>query len=319
MNAPILAKPRYSVVLGVVKCVLCLLRQVQTTFLTCKCSYYTHYCRLVKYMYQESKQQIRKASGISLIAYPKINLALDILSKVRGGYHLMRTVFHELKGSIFDEIYVESSDDGSIEIETDNTEIPCDEGSLLYRAAHDLRRKNAVTSGAKIFVKKRIPIAAGFGGGASDATAVLKGLAAVWNLDTSQLVQIAASLGSDCAFFLNGGTALGEERGEKLTELSAPPTSLHFEIIDTGIQILAKDAYAVCDLRRCGKNISKTDALIKGLYRRDNKAILENLHNDFEEFLYDRYPRLGGKKTNCNKNFRRAKFCLRGLEARLCG
>lgn len=132
------------------------------------------------------------------------------------------------------------------------------------------------------------------------------------------LRRIADQIGMDCAFFFNskldlvrsgptrpdltsvsrsrralaGGTALGTHFGEKITSLPALPPEIKFEIIETGVEISSRDAYSWIDLHRCGKNKEKTARLIKAIRKQDVKGILSNLHNDFEEFIFAKFPKL---------------------------
>lgn len=95
------------------------------------------------------------------------------------------------------------------------------------QAARLLQETTGCTKGALISIEKGIPVAAGLGGGASDAAAALRALNELWQLGLSrdQLLQLASEVGADVAFFLHGGTALGEGRGEKVTPLPPFPAA----------------------------------------------------------------------------------------------
>lgn len=114
-------------------------------------------------------------------SYPKVNLALDVLRRTESGYHEIQTVFYQLSEPC-DEIILESALDGILEINSDCSELPCDETNTVYKAAHLLQQHAKISHGAKIFIKKRIPIMAGLGGGSSNAVAALKGLAKFWKI-----------------------------------------------------------------------------------------------------------------------------------------
>lgn len=236
--------------------------------------------------------------SITVPSYPKVNLALDILGKDKSGYHEIRTVFHELSApeysNLHDELILEPRGDRKIIVESDNPKLPCDKTNTVYRAAVLLKRRAPRSSGVRVFIKKRIPLMSGFGGGASNAVAALKGLAMLWNLEccTSEncihaascfLASLALQIGMDCPFFWHGGTALGEHFGEKITPLPPLPASIKFEVKNTGVEISSKWAYENIDLSLCGKNADKTEKLIAAIRAGDAGKILENLHNDFEE------------------------------------
>ncbi|MBI4994558.1 4-(cytidine 5'-diphospho)-2-C-methyl-D-erythritol kinase [Candidatus Peregrinibacteria bacterium] len=253
---------------------------------------------------------IAKDTQISILSYPKINLALDILGKTPSGYHEIQTVFHQLKEPV-DEIILENREDGILEVTCDNPKVPLDETNTVLKAVRLLKKYlGALCLGAKIFIRKRIPLMSGLGGGASNAVAALKGLAELREINCCTardkirdkhaanciLRKIADQIGMDCQFFFDGGTALGSHFGEKITPLPALPPEIKFEIIETGIEISSHQAYNQIDLNRCGKNFKKTKALIAAIRASDPKNILENLHNDFEEFIFEKYPRLVEKK-----------------------
>lgn len=272
-------------------------------------------------------------STISIFSYPKINLALDILQRDESGYHEIQTIFHELKEP-FDEIILENREDGVLEVGCDNPKVPLDGTNAVLKAAKLLKKylfsvspypNKAMRLGTSIFIKKRIPLMSGLGGGSSNAVAALKGLARLWggchcggalateaiHLTHSGLLRparniihasdcilrkIADQIGMDCQFFFNGGTALGEHFGEKITPLPPLPPEIKFEIIKTGVEISSQKAYGQINLAHCGKNTEKTKKLIAAIRSGDTKNILKNLHNDFEEFIFKKYPALKEKK-----------------------
>lgn len=156
-----------------------------------------------------------------LHAHAKVNLTLEVLGKRPDGYHEIRSVFRQL--ALHDTLRVEPADALSVS---------CDEpgldglDNLAFRAGLLLQQEAAShTGGARIAIVKAIPVAAGLGGGSSDAAAALQGLDALWGtaLSPVRLAALAARLGSDVPFFLLGGTALGSGRGEILRPLPDLP------------------------------------------------------------------------------------------------
>ncbi len=161
-------------------------------------------------------------------AYAKINLTLEVLGRRPDGYHVVASVMqsielHDHIGLRPDETLTLHPDGGALGL-ADN---------LVLRAAELLQKAAGVRKGAEILLEKRVPIAAGLGGGSSDAAATLRGLCRLWGLSLSvqDLQPIAAQLGSDVPFFLRGGTALAEGRGERITPLPTLPT--HWLILVT--------------------------------------------------------------------------------------
>jgi len=150
----------------------------------------------------------------------KINLTLEILGRRKDGYHEIASVMQTV--DLCDTLTFAPRADGQIRVECRDpalAENPA--GNLVWRAARLLQQARQVDAGATIRLDKAIPTAAGLGGGSSDAAATLRGLDRLWALDlqAAELHNLAALLGSDVPFFLRGGTALAEGRGERITPL----------------------------------------------------------------------------------------------------
>lgn len=149
---------------------------------------------------------------------------MEVIGKRADGYHDVRTVLQTV--DLSDDVEIEHADELTLTVEPASA-VPVD-GNLVLRAAHMLRQAIGETRGAAITLHKRIPVAAGLGGGSSDAAATLLGLRELWSLDISDvaLAAMASLLGSDVPFFLRGGTALGIGRGDELRPLPMPVESL---------------------------------------------------------------------------------------------
>jgi len=160
------------------------------------------------------------ASPPRLHAFAKINLTLEVLGKRADGYHEVRTILQTV--DLADTLTFEDAEAVSLRVSPKGA-APV-EGNLVLRAAGLLQAAAGARRGGRIVLRKRIPPAAGLGGGSSDAATALLGLRALWrpNLGDDALRNIAARLGSDVPFFLVGGTALGEGRGDAVTPLPAP-------------------------------------------------------------------------------------------------
>ena len=157
---------------------------------------------------------------IAISAPAKINLTLEVLGKRDDGYHEIRSVIQTI--SLCDNLTFEPAN--SLEFKSDSAEWAA-EKSLVSRAAMLLQPTGSHSHGATIGVKKRIPLLSGLGGDSSDAAATLEGLNKLWKLGLSRedLLPLARQLGSDVAFFLYGGTALVEGRGEIVAPLLPLP------------------------------------------------------------------------------------------------
>ena len=161
-------------------------------------------------------------SNLTIETPAKANLTLEVLGKRDDGYHEITSVMQAI--SLFDRLTISVADD--LSLKTDAPGLGTQD-NLVYRAARLLKDRAGVSQGAEIHLCKSIPVAAGLGGGSSDAAAALLGLDRLWGLHLARddLEELAAQLGSDVPFFLLGGTALAEGRGERVTPLPSPPTS----------------------------------------------------------------------------------------------
>ena len=157
---------------------------------------------------------------LTVQAPAKINLTLEVLGKRPDGYHEIRSAIQTI--NLWDSLCVQLSQ--SIEFKCDMPNWVSEE-SLLSRAVRLLQKITGCSKGAKVEVSKRIPLVSGLGGDSSDAAAILRGLNKLWGLGLSpeKLAWLALQLGSDVAFFLYGGTALVEGRGEIITPLLPLP------------------------------------------------------------------------------------------------
>ena len=165
---------------------------------------------------------------LQLTAPAKINWTLEVLGKRPDDYHEIRSVMQTI--SLADTLTLEPADEVTLSVwgatrgfRREARTAP--ESNLAYRAAHLLRERTGTRAGAYMKLSKHIPVAAGLGGGSSDAAAVLRGLRRLWQLDLSdeELATIGAELGSDVPFFIRGGTALISGRGEVLQPLPDVP------------------------------------------------------------------------------------------------
>jgi 4-diphosphocytidyl-2-C-methyl-D-erythritol kinase len=164
------------------------------------------------------------ASVKSLLLHPhaKINLGLRILGLRSDGHHEIRTRFQTV--SLTDELEIRLASQG-MDLRVEGAALAADGSNLVIRAAEAMRSCRRGLPGARMRLRKVIPLSAGLGGGSSDAAATLLGLDRLWELNLSpvDLLEMAAGLGSDVPFFLQGGTALGEGRGDLIRPLPDLP------------------------------------------------------------------------------------------------
>ena len=223
----------------------------------------------------------------------KVNLLLSVGPRRADGFHDLETVFHAV--DLTDEVVARPAVGLSVVMTGDGTDgLPEGPGNLIWQAASRLAEALGIAPGVRLELHKQIPVAGGMAGGSADAAATLVACAALWGADVD-LQPLAAGLGSDVAFTLLGGTALGRGRGEILTPVPDGP-ALHwaFALADTGIS--TADAYAELDRRRDAGTvpapIAGPAAMLAALAAGDVAAVAAALANDLQPIALARHPGL---------------------------
>ena len=159
---------------------------------------------------------------ITLKAHAKINLTLDVTGTLDNGYHSLQMIMQSV--SLSDTLTISPSNSG-LHFSSNNSRMPVNENNLVVKAARLFLDTYNVDNNIDLYLKKMIPISAGLAGGSADAAAVLLGLDKYFdcNIPLSELQQLGLKLGADVPFCLQGGTALCEGIGEKITSLSDLP------------------------------------------------------------------------------------------------
>jgi 4-diphosphocytidyl-2-C-methyl-D-erythritol kinase len=199
---------------------------------------------------------------LKLKSHAKINLILEVLYRRQDGYHQLRTILQELE--LHDTLYLEDISGGKLELICDNPSLPSGKGNLAFRAAQLMQSAYATGRGVRIHLKKRIPVAAGLGGGSSNAAAVLKGLNRLWGifLHDDDLRKLGSLLGSDVPFFISGGTALAGGRGEIIQPLPLFPQIKVLLAAVHGAKLSAAEVYSALDLEKIS-SMTKIEQFIR--------------------------------------------------------
>jgi len=226
---------------------------------------------------------------LKIKAYAKINLTLDVLGKRADGYHELETIMQTI--NLADVLTFKEIGQG-IRIVTTSPQIPTDEKNLAYQAAQMIMEWGKITSGIQITLKKNIPVAAGLAGGSTDAAATLIGLNQFWGLGIPKeiLWEMAARLGSDVAFCLEGGTCLAKGRGEILENLVSPPP-FWLVLVKPPISVSTAKVYQGLALDQITKR-PETSTMIQALQRGSLQEIAENLVNVLETVTLKMHPAL---------------------------
>jgi 4-diphosphocytidyl-2-C-methyl-D-erythritol kinase len=222
-------------------------------------------------------------------SYAKINLTLDILGKRPDGYHDLASIMQTI--DLYDTICLAALPQDEMQLVCTRPELNTD-GNLAVRAAQLVRERFSLSQGVRIELQKRIPVSAGLGGGSSNAAAVLLALQQWWQLPCSQdeLLAMAATLGSDVPFFLYGGCALCEGRGERVTPLAPhwPAAMRWLLLVKPAIEVSTATVF---------RNLPPSDYTSDAHTRivRDalqNKQAMKrgDLHNGLAHSVLERYP-----------------------------
>lgn len=229
---------------------------------------------------------------IRLEAPAKINLYLEVGRLGPDGYHPVRTVMQAVE--LHDTVEVELSEGSTgFELEVEG-EAPAGVENLCLKAAAAFASATGMQVAGRIRLEKRIPLSAGLGGGSSDAAAVLRALVQLTGVDMGKekMFGLAASIGTDVPFFLLGGTALGEGRGERVTPLvQAPPLPLL--LLNPGVGLSTREVYARFDA--LGGDVPPGEGaedLAAALARGDVEGIASRMHNSLQRAAREMAPEI---------------------------
>jgi 4-diphosphocytidyl-2-C-methyl-D-erythritol kinase len=226
---------------------------------------------------------------VTVLAPAKLNLTLEVLSKRSDGYHEIRSVIQTI--NLCDRL--EFRQGKKIAFRCD---IPgwLPEESLVSRAAALLKKDSGCTEGAAIGLSKKIPLLSGLGGDSSDAAAVLVGLNRLWKLayPLGELARLASQLGADVAFFLFGGTALTQGRGEVVSPLPPLPEMRAVLLIPDIPRSAGKTGRLYASLKKEYYSSGQATEELVALLTKGGDIAPDNLFNAFDSVVYDSFKGL---------------------------
>lgn len=229
---------------------------------------------------------------ISLQAYAKINLGLDVIRKREDGYHEVRMIMQSI--SLADTLLLRKSSEAGIFLNshdgTENPDVPMDSTNLVYRAIQLLKEEFQITEGIEAVLSKRIPVAAGMAGGSTDAAAALKGMNQLFSLglSTQELCQRGVRLGADIPYCIQGGTALSEGIGEILTPLPKVP-DCYILIAKPPINVSTAFVYGNLKANELTEH-PDINGMIQAIHQQDLSGIASRLGNVLETVTIPAYP-----------------------------
>ncbi len=225
----------------------------------------------------------------------KVNLLLNILGKRSDGFHELETVMQPI--DLCDDLILTLAGQG-VQLTCSDPALPTDAGNLVHRAATAFLQTTRINAGIRIHLEKRIPLAAGLGGGSGNAASTLLGLNDLFGkpLTPDQLHQAAASLGSDVPFFLQTKPALATGRGEKIQPLEffSGLNGTAILLIHPGFGITTAWAYQQLAQFPAALNGQRGRAqkLIGLLQNADLSAASAEFYNSLEAPAFEKYPLL---------------------------
>ena len=228
-------------------------------------------------------------SAFTLPSFAKINWTLRILGKREDGFHELCTIFQTV--SLSDVVTFSEFDE--LSLSCSDPSVPTGEENLIIRAARRLQTFSGLAKGASMRLEKRIASPGGLGGGSSNAAVTLIGLARLWAIYISRedLFAIAAEIGSDVPFFLEGGTAVGRGRGE-IIEPMPDVDARNLLIVTPEVAVSTRDAFeaiGAADLTNTAPNhilrVCRSEA--ESLDPRRSA-----LTNDFEASVFSSHPEI---------------------------
>ncbi|MBQ4575411.1 MAG: 4-(cytidine 5'-diphospho)-2-C-methyl-D-erythritol kinase [Clostridia bacterium] len=220
-------------------------------------------------------------------AYAKINLTLDITGKRNDGYHTLDSIMQTV--TLADEITL------TYNSERDNVSLACDDtmlsgaDNLCCKAAQAYLDATGIRGGIEITLAKKIPVAAGLGGGSADAAAVLRALMRIFpgRMTKDALLVVAAKLGADVPFCFVGGCMRAQGIGEMMVELPQI-FPLPIVIARRGEGISSAEAYRLYDANPAETFF--TGAAVEAMMKDDHKAFLSTISNGFEKAIFPVRP-----------------------------
>lgn len=228
-------------------------------------------------------------------AYAKINYYLEITGRRADGYHELETVMQTV--SLADTLTVTRTAGEGITLDAGGV-LPADDSNLVNRAAYAYFAASGKPFGCHAVLKKHIPIEAGLGGGSADAAAMLRALNRLDNdrYSAAELEKIAAEIGADVPFLVQGGTALCHGVGERLTLVSST-LQAHFVVAKMGEGVSTPVAFSVLDSHFDNfadfRSAYTVAPLLAGLQAGEADAVAAGLFNRFESVVADARPAVG--------------------------
>ena len=219
--------------------------------------------------------------------YAKVNLGLDVVRRLPNGYHEVRMIMQTV--GVHDTITLKRQAEG-ITFITQNGDIPCDDTNLAYVAAKRFIEESGIKGGVAISLEKRIPVAAGLAGGSTDAAAVLKGMNLLYEtgFSSARLMDIGVKIGADVPYCIQGGTALAEGIGEKLTPLCPVPDAVVL-LAKPKLSVSTKEVYERLEITENTVH-PDIDGMMNAIREGNLTGLTDRMGNVLQDVTAGQYP-----------------------------
>ena len=226
-------------------------------------------------------------------SYTRLTLALDIIGKIKEGpwegYHELAAIKHQI--DLHDTIIIEPA--SKLSLECSDPRVPCDERNLCLQAVTLLQKEYRIRRQVRIVLEKRIPMMGGLAGGSADAAVTLQILNDLWKLRLSvrRLRDFGRALGMDVPYYFTGGTAFDTE-AKGYIEPMPTQMNLTFVLAIPDFGVSTTEAYKGLDYKTIGRKRQLTEEMLHYCLANNRQGVVSSIHNDFEESVFARYPRL---------------------------
>lgn len=224
----------------------------------------------------------------------KINLTLDVLFKREDNYHELEMIMSSV--DLADHLTFTPLEEDTIQVFTNKAFLPVDRRNHVHQAAKLIKNEHKIHTGIRIEIDKKIPVAAGLGGGSTDAAATLRALNKIWNLEltTNQLIDYGMCIGTDVPYSIVGGTAFVSGRGEKVRPITPVPPCW-VVLAKPRLSVSTKTVFRALEVEQL--KYQPTSRIVEQAIEAGNyEEIVKNLGNALEYVTFQRHPKLAQLK-----------------------
>lgn len=220
----------------------------------------------------------------------KINLTLDVLFKREDNYHELEMIMSSV--DLADYLTFTPLEENKIEVYTNKAFLPVDRRNHVYQIIKLVKDRYDIHEGMLVEIEKKIPVAAGLGGGSTDAAATLRALNRIWKLEMTmdEMIELGMHVGTDVPYSIVGGTAFVSGRGEIVTPIKPMP-SCWVVLAKPRISVSTKTVFRALEVERLDY-IPKSRLVADAIQADDYYGMVDNLSNALEAVTFERHPKL---------------------------